>query len=446
MHSLRLEHTINAITEEMKKSKFTSRIALSDSRTLYFGALKDMYVVVEKEMDEHIESGDFSNLPAKVSDDLAEAGITVDDDFDEDSELIRLIDEIDGSTDCLQITVNPTINCNFRCWYCYEGHVAGSKMDTAVMESVVAYLQRYLSENPSTRQFNLSFFGGEPLLYFKDNVRPLIEMCDEVCKSHSVGMTVHFTTNGYLLRPDAVDFLSRYDSSFQITLDGGREFHDKTRCSTSGEGSFDTIIGNIRNALSAGMHVLVRVNYTEENLASVGDIVKIFRDLPEDSKRLMRFDFQRVWQDVREENKETIENKIGTYISDAKDAGLFATSHLVQDYVRNSCYGDKHNYLLVNYNGDLYKCTARDFAKTPPLGHLNPDGTATWHYPDYNERRRRAKFQRKSCKNCRIAPLCAGGCRQKAMEHPDEGTCLHGYSEAHKDEIILNRFIYRFVE
>lgn len=430
----------------MKTSKFISRIPLSESRTLYFGALKDMYVVVEKDVDNRILSGDLAGLAPKVAEDLRTAGITVSDGFDEDAELVRLIDGIDGATDCLQITVNPTINCNFRCWYCYEDHVVGSKMDAGVMKSVAAYLERYLSENAGTSQFNLSFFGGEPLLYFKDNVRPLIEMCDAVCKAHSVEMTVHFTTNGFLLRPEVVGFLAGYDTSFQITLDGGREFHDRTRCTGAGAGSFDTIVGNIRSSLSAGCHVLVRVNYTEENIDSVEDVIEEFRDLPEDSKRGMRFDFQRVWQDVREANKETIENKIGAYISDAKDAGLFATSHLVQDYVRNSCYGDKYNYLLVNYNGDLYKCTARDFAKTPPLGHLNPDGTATWHSPEYNERRRHAKFQRQACKDCRIAPLCAGGCRQKAMEHPDDGTCLHGYSEAHKDEIVLNRFIYKFVE
>lgn len=158
----------------MKTSKFISRIPLSESRTLYFGALKDMYVVVEKDVDNRILSGDLAGLAPKVAEDLRTAGITVADGFDEDAELVRLIDGIDGATDCLQITVNPTINCNFRCWYCYEDHVVGSKMDAGVMKSVAAYLERYLSENAGTSQFNLSFFGGELLLYFKDNVRPLV--------------------------------------------------------------------------------------------------------------------------------------------------------------------------------------------------------------------------------------------------------------------------------
>lgn len=35
--------------------------------------------------------------------------------------------------------------------------------------------------------------------------------------------------------------------------------------------------------------------------------------------------------------------------------------------------------MLVNFNGDLFKCTARDFSNTAPLGKLLPDGTAVWN-------------------------------------------------------------------
>jgi len=33
------------------------------------------------------------------------------------------------------------------------------------------------------------------------------------------------------------------------------------------------------------------------------------------------------------------------------------------------------NSVIVNYNGDVYKCTACDFAKTKREGKLNEDGT-----------------------------------------------------------------------
>lgn len=72
------------------KSKFTSRIPLSDARTLYYNALKDMYVVVDKDVDSRIVACDFAHLNSKVAEDLAEAGITVSDDFDENKELSRL--------------------------------------------------------------------------------------------------------------------------------------------------------------------------------------------------------------------------------------------------------------------------------------------------------------------------------------------------------------------
>ena len=43
--------------------------------------------------------------------------------------------------------------------------------------------------------------------------------------------------------------------------------------------------------------------------------------------------------------------------------------------IYSPCYADRANSVIVNYNGDVYKCTACDFAKTKREGKLNEDGT-----------------------------------------------------------------------
>ncbi len=45
---------------------------------------------------------------------------------------------------------------------------------------------------------------------------------------------------------------------------------------------------------------------------------------------------------------------------------------------RNSCYADKINQMTVNYDGGVYKCTARDFNEKNRLGQLCDDGTVLW--------------------------------------------------------------------
>ena len=41
---------------------------------------------------------------------------------------------------------------------------------------------------------------------------------------------------------------------------------------------------------------------------------------------------------------------------------------------------------------------------------------------------------------CRIAPLCGGGCRTQATEHPEPYKCIYGYTADEMDEFIIERF------
>lgn len=109
------------------------------------------------------------------------------------------------------------------------------------------------------------------------------------------------------------------------------------------------------------------------------------------------------------------------------------------DSIRNSCYGDKKNSLLLNYNGDVYKCTALNFYKTPRDGFLTDAGEIVWENDSLNIRMD-AKFKNPPCLDCRILPICNGGCSQKALEYKGKGYCILSFNEQKKDEAILERF------
>ena len=62
-------------------------------------------------------------------------------------------------------------------------------------------------------------------------------------------------------------------------------------------------------------------------------------------------------------------------ISAYTQLGIDAKPTLFGDF----CYGDKPNSIVVNFNGDLYKCTAVDFFNTPPRdGYISSDGSLHW--------------------------------------------------------------------
>lgn len=113
--------------------------------------------------------------------------------------------------------------------------------------------------------FSLSFFGGEPLLYYKEIAKPLIDYISTVSKSKNVRFNVHFTSNGFLLNDAMIEYLKQYDCSFQITFDGHRPLHDKTRFATLGHGSYDKILSNVAKLTNARIHAVSRINFTTSN-------------------------------------------------------------------------------------------------------------------------------------------------------------------------------------
>ena len=62
--------------------------------------------------------------------------------------------------------------------------------------------------------------------------------------------------------------------------------------------------------------------------------------------------FHKVWQEGEFESSE-IEKSINAFIK----AGFVASKFVLGSY----CYGDLRNSAVINYNGDVYKCTAVNF-------------------------------------------------------------------------------------
>ena len=103
------------------------------------------------------------------------------------------------------------------------------------------------------------------------------------------------------------------------------------------------------------------------------------------------------------------------------------------------------NEAIINYNGNIYKCTATDFDKTERYGFLNEDGNIIWEN-DKHQKRLNTILNNLPCQKCRIAPLCAGGCAQRGTEHIHNEYCLYNYDEKFKDKLILDKFENKFLQ
>lgn len=374
---------------------------------------------------------------AELYDHLLQKGIFVCDDADETEAYIRKREEYERSSGEYTITINPTLACNMSCWYCYESHKNMPAMSADVKQSVLLLIDKLLADN-KLKKLNLSFFGGEPLLYFDKVVVDIVNHAKMQCKAFDAKLSIHFTTNAYLLTDNVLKQLEGLDASFQITIDGGKQVHDSVRKTKGGEPTYARIVEHIHQTLSRGFSVGVRFNYTAKSIPSFIDVVKDFSHLQQEQKQLVNFIFQRVWQD-NEGDADQVGQQVEHIERAFEQAGLFVNN--AKSYIVPYCYADGVNTAVVNYNGDLFKCTARDFAPKSKEGTLAADGTLRW-----NERlRKRMSIRHGSdtCLQCRIYPICHGGCSQMKLEAPDGiSSCPKGYDDDKIQEIMEGRALY----
>lgn len=319
-----------------------------------------------------------------------------------------------------------------------------SKMSSDTLMRTKKIISKKMSEQ-SWQLFHLCFFGGEPLLYYKDVVRPLIQHLIQECATYNIPYSIGFTSNGYLLNDEIIRELKNFSvSSLQITLDGGKDSHNKVRYPFIGGDSYTRIIGNIKKLLQTGISVVLRINYTAANLVTVATIIDDFQTLSIDEKKYLQVDFHRVWQDS-DNNDSIVDLELLNKCIQSFESNDIVVSAPIMNQVWSSCYADKKNQTLINFNGDVFKCTARDFARENRLGVLNEDGTITWDEEKLKQRKG-VRLSKEVCRHCRIAPICGGTCTQRGLESGDSNLCIRGLEEAGKDNIVLDQFYYNIVK
>lgn len=280
------------------------------------------------------------------------------------------------TSDSLHLILLPTEQCNFRCVYCYEDFQTG-RMAPVTVQAVKRLVDRRIGELSA---LGVSWFGGEPLL-----ARNIVEdiaghITAAVASRGSVAYTADMTTNGYLL--DAAAF-ARLTSlgirSYQVSLDGPRTTHDRTRIRANGQGSFARIWENLLaiQRTSTDACVLLRVHLTPANLPTMPELLRNIRDTFLSDERfsvLLRpiehmggpNDAHLDVLDQRQRNIAITELR-SLLTEDEASPSLFDAPHV--------CYASRPNSLLIRADGRVGKCTVALNDPANTIGELSPDGS-----------------------------------------------------------------------
>ncbi|AWB45570.1 Cys-rich peptide radical SAM maturase CcpM [Paenibacillus sp. CAA11] len=189
---------------------------------------------------------------------------------------------------CLQVTQN----CNLRCKYCvfsgsYVNRVHNNKrMDWETAKRALDFLYEHSGE--SDKEVMIGFYGGEPLLEF-DLIQKCVEYSYKLFPSKNLQFNI--TTNATLLHRKVAQYLLDNNFSISISIDGPQAIHDLNRVYVNGQGSFESVMGNLQGMLESIPDVPTEKFIISTVVSNDADLESVVRFFKEDSQ-VSRFTYQ----------------------------------------------------------------------------------------------------------------------------------------------------------
>ncbi len=265
----------------------------------------------------------------------------------------------------LKLTLFVTEQCNFRCVYCYEDFKLG-KMSQDIVEGIKELILKRID---GLDFLSLSFFGGEPLLN-KESVIELSGWAKHLCSASNITYLGSITTNGYLLSKDTFQKLIENGvSSYQITLDGDKQTHNKFRSTAKGKPTFDEIYSHITMMAHSNydFECLLRFNIADENFDSVKSFINN-RSSPFVNDRRFSFHFHPIFGNL--EMKSIQEQELGELIELAKKKDF--KCDIPPDH--SLCYAAEVNTFSIRSDGKIQKCTVALENELNTIGKIDKNG------------------------------------------------------------------------
>ncbi|MCC8147245.1 MAG: radical SAM protein [Bacteroidales bacterium] len=419
----------------MKKSKYNFLLN-TNTQTVIYNIYNDELALIDPMLVNLYKADNCSEIEKQHPEFytfLVDKGFIVEDNMDES--LRQRMDWRKEDENDFSITINPTLNCNMRCWYCYEDHDKNTVMSEDVVSSIKELINKKTMDEALDNLY-ICFFGGEPLLTFNKIIYPLSQWACNLCEERGKKISISFVTNAYLLSEAVINKLDtlKVDSpmEFQITLDSNQRYHDVVRHTQSGKGSYSSILQNLKETLKREMYVSLRLNYTKSNIHSFIDVLSDLKEISKTDLKYLTIDMHRVWQDSQDDRTEKQVQKLRDLF--IKDGFRVRNAFAVEKY---RCYADRQNSVVINYNGDLFRCTARDFTNKNREGMIDKSGNLLWN--EKSQKRDSIKYGNEFCMDCDIYPLCHGTCSQNKLESNLVNGCYCHLQEKDKKEIVEKR-------
>lgn len=298
-------------------------------------------------------------------------------------------------------TVFTTMDCNARCFYCFERGRPRTYMSAETAHRAAAYIAAHIGGETA----QLAWFGGEPLLGR--------EMIDIICAdlaAAGVSYTSSMISNGYLFDADNVQrAVSHWKlRHVQITLDGTEAVYNRCKAYVyrDGRSPYRVVTDNIGRLLDADIAVTVRMNLDAHNAEDLLRLADALHARFAGRNKLRAYShvlFEYAGRNAHPHNEDmrrSLYEKQRQLRERLRAYGLLQTRKLSGSLPANMCMADSGRALTVLPDGHLGVCD--HYSEDNFVGHIGggaPDAAVL--------RRFCARRQpTEACASCTFYPEC----------------------------------------
>lgn len=427
----------------MKKNYYLFQEEISPDIFLHYNAFSNQFLLLNEKKHEmfiNYNCAAIENIDPLFHKKLLETHFIVPDNFDELEIVKNTKKEMQYSTGMYQVMINTTLDCNLNCWYCYENRVSESKLE----DNVIYAIKKNIEFEYNCNRFNvlkMSFFGGEPFLYF-EGIKEVLDYAKKFCEDKEIELITDFTTNATLIIEKHIDYLKNFRCHFQITLDGDRKIHNSVKKDIKNPttDSYQKTINSLRliNSKIPNRWVAVRVNFDNRTLRKIDEIMS---DIDFLDRKFTYVILKKVWQISTEKvDKTLLQSAIQKFLTE---------KFLLDYYIMPKggvCFAERQRLALFNYDGKVFKCsTISSFNDKMTLGKLNFEtGQINW---DLTKMAHWFKdLTQKGCEECKWFPSCFGPCNKQLLAHKGKFICTFDAMNMDTKEYLMYSFKYHLLK
>jgi uncharacterized protein len=358
------------------------------------------------------------------------AGFVIDDSLDEIGRLAKILQKQRENTDNLNLTIAPTLDCNFGCPYCFETTRHGV-MQENVQQAVLEFI-KYQIDQLHPKNISLVWYGGEPLLA-KDIVVSMSHKISALAEEYSLTTGFSIITNGYLIDEDITEQL--FDCGVrmaQITIDGCEERHNQRRFLKANpeKGTYDQIMQGINLFAQRGIKVGVRMNVDKENMEDIGTFVHEMNvklanveNITINLGRVYDFNVNEMSFDGNNciSMKQFADCKFEE-LKLYKELGLSTSIKDKYPRLKSDCGATTKNSFLINPEGKIHRCWNDISTDSLSIGSVfHPLDSSSEKFKRWSECS--SAWANEDCVLCKVLPICNGGCPRERVYKGKKSDC-----------------------